>query len=282
MFPYINYVMPFISSYAEKSLMISDAMGYITEQAFRIDRDYFDNNLIMYTLSGCLIVEQYGIEYQIPAGQGILMDLRHAHKYYFSRTEHTEIVWMHFRGVPCQAMLNTLGEQHPLPFFFQDKGFLSGFQSLQTAAMSSPIPDEFEFSSIICSIVSGICSQIHAQSTESASFTAVVSRYVLMHTDEKFDLDTFSRHMNMSKYHFCRRFKEEFSCTPLEYVQQQKINKAKRLLTFTTLPVSEIAYSLSFCDQSHFCRVFTKITGISPNKFRKTYTGQKASAKSPV
>ncbi len=28
MFSYINYVMPFISSYAEKALMINDAMGY--------------------------------------------------------------------------------------------------------------------------------------------------------------------------------------------------------------------------------------------------------------
>lgn len=272
MFPYINYVMPFISTYAEKALMISDAMGCIVDQDFIIDRDYFDNHLIMYTLSGRLIVEQYGMEYQIPAGYGILMDLRHAHKYYFSKAEHTEILWMHFRGAPCQAMLNTLGEQHPLPFFFQGNDFLSGFEALQTAVMKSPVPDEFEISSIICSIVSGICRQIHDLAEESTSFAAVVSRYILMHIDEKFDLDTFSRHMNMSKYHFCRRFKEEFSCTPLEYVQQQKTNKAKRILTFTTLPVSEIAYSLAFCDQSHFCRVFTKITGISPSKFRKTYS----------
>ena len=90
------------------------------------------------------------------------------------------------------------------------------------------------------------------------SVQLVPLEYEALHIDEKFDLDAFSRHMNMSKYHFCRRFKEEFSCTPLEYVQQQKINKAKRILTFTTLPVSEIAYSLAFCDQSHFCRVFTK------------------------
>lgn len=214
--------MTFISDYAEKALMISDAMGYITEQDFRIDRDYFDNNLIMYTLSGCLTVEQYGKHYQVTASHGILMDLRHVHKYYFSKTEHTEILWMHFRGVPCQTMLNTLCEQHPLPFFFQGKEFLSGFESLQTAVMKTPIPNEFEISSLICSIVSRICSQVYTQTAESTCFTADASRYVLTHIDEKINLDSFSRHMNISKY--------------------------------------------------HFCRVFTKATGITPKKFRKTYS----------
>lgn len=272
MFSYINYVMPFISDYAENTLMISDAMGYIVDQDFRIDRDYFNNNLIMYTLCGCLTVEQYDRQYQVTAGQGILMDLRHAHKYYFSKTEHTEILWMHFRGVPCQTMLNTLEEQYSLPFFFQGDDFLSGFESLQTLVMETAIPNEFEISSLIYSIVSRICSRIHTQAVESASFTSVASRYILTHIDEKINLDALSQYMNMSKYHFCRKFKEEFSSTPLEYIQQQKINKAKRILIFTMLPVSEIAYSLDFCDQSHFCRVFTNIVGITPNKFRKIYS----------
>ncbi len=95
----------------------------IVDQTFRIDRDCFDNHLIMYTLSGCLIVEQYGSEYRIPASHGILMNLHHAHKYYFSQTEHTEILWMHFRGTPCRAMLSALGEQHSFPFFFQKDSF---------------------------------------------------------------------------------------------------------------------------------------------------------------
>lgn len=272
MFPFVNYVMPFISSYAEKSLLISDAMGYIVDQDFLIDRTYFDNNLIMYTLSGCLIVEQCGKCYQITAGQGILMDLRHAHKYYFRETVHTEILWLHFRGTPCNTMLNVLGEQHPLPFIFQDASFISGFKALQTAVLKSPLPDEFECSSIIYSIVSRICSLIYTRSAENSGFSTSVSHYILIHIDEKFRLNTISKHMNMSKYHFCRKFREEFSCTPVEYIQQQKINKAKRMLIFTSAPISEIACSLSFYDQSHFCKIFTKTVGIPPNQFRKSYS----------
>ncbi len=138
--------------------------------------------------------------------------------------------------------------------------------------MKTPIPDEFEISSIVYSIVSDICSQIHTQAAEHVSFAAVASRYILIHIDEKFNLDTFSQYMNMSKFYFCRKFKEEFSCSPFEYIQQQKINKAKRILIFTSLSISEIAYNLAFYDQSHFCKVFTRLTGVSPNKFRKTYS----------
>lgn len=269
MYPYINYVTPYISSYAEKSLMISDAMGYIDDPDFIIDRNYFNNHLIMYTMSGCLIVEQYGSQYRIYKGQGILMDLRQPHKYYFSGHEKTKIIWMHFRGAPCGAMLDTLCEQHSLPFTFRGGDFPTGFETLQSAVAETQLPDESEISAIIYSIVTDVCGQVHEQDSDYAgSFTASAARYVMTHIDEKISLDNFASFMDMSKYHFCRRFKEEFACTPFEYIQKQKINKAKRILLFTNLPLSEIACSLSFCDQSHFSRVFTKEVGITPLKYR--------------
>ena len=270
MYPYVNYVTPYISSYAEKSLMISDAMGYIDDPDFIIDRDYFNNHLIMYTLTGCIIVEQYGLQYRIPEGQGILMDLRQPHKYYFSKKEKTEIIWMHFRGEPCRSMLDMLCEQHDLPFIFSGGSFVTGFETLQSTVTASRLPDESVVSSVIYSIVTDICGQVHSRNSGYAdSFEASAARYVMTHIDEKISLEDFAAHLGMSKYHFCRRFKEEFSCTPFEYIQQQKINKAKRILLFTNLPLSEIACSLSFYDQSHFSRVFTKEVGITPLKYRK-------------
>ena len=49
---YISHVAPFLSDFAEETLMVSDAMGYESNPDFLIDRSNFNNNLIMYVLSG--------------------------------------------------------------------------------------------------------------------------------------------------------------------------------------------------------------------------------------
>ncbi|MDW7690808.1 helix-turn-helix domain-containing protein [Flammeovirgaceae bacterium SG7u.111] len=46
------------------------------------------------------------------------------------------------------------------------------------------------------------------------------------------------------------------------------ISEAKRLLLYTGMSVTEIAYSLNFKDNSHFTKYFKRNTGVTPNSFR--------------
>lgn len=267
---YVSHVTPFLSDFADETLMVSDAMGYESDPDFLIDRNHFNNNLIMYVLSGRLVAEQYGETHDILPGHGILMDLRDTHKYYFGEKGHTEILWLHFRGTPVDAVINHLHAGSMLPLHFEDTSFETHFAALYRLAAAKQLPNEFDFSCAVYSILMHVCKTAHInEPAEMDGFALAVSRYIYAHLDDPPGLDAFAGHMKMSKYHFCRKFRQEFDCTPLEYIQQQKINKAKRLLIYTTLPAAEIACRLSFYDQSHFCRVFTRLTGTSPGKFRK-------------
>jgi AraC family transcriptional regulator, transcriptional activator of pobA len=51
-------------------------------------------------------------------------------------------------------------------------------------------------------------------------------------------------------------------------IRQRVLTEAKRQLVFTSQPIHEIAYDLTFADPSHFARFFRKQTGISPQAFR--------------
>lgn len=55
------------------------------------------------------------------------------------------------------------------------------------------------------------------------------------------------------------------------HVQDEIILQAKRQLVYTKASVKEIAHSLGFGDYSYFTRLFTKVTGVSPTLFRRTY-----------
>jgi AraC family transcriptional activator of pobA len=55
------------------------------------------------------------------------------------------------------------------------------------------------------------------------------------------------------------------------HIEQRRIVEAQRLLAHTALTVSEIAYSLSFHDTSHFAKAFRNRLGLAPLAYRQQY-----------
>ena len=89
--------------------------------------------------------------------------------------------------------------------------------------------------------------------------------------DHKFDaikLEQIARALNVSKFHFCRRFKLETGLTFVEYLSRGRIEQAKLLLHNKNMRVSEIAYEVGFQSLTHFNRTFRKLVGSSPTEYR--------------
>jgi AraC family transcriptional activator of pobA len=65
-------------------------------------------------------------------------------------------------------------------------------------------------------------------------------------------------------------FRKFNSKSPLQFIQERKMLEAKRLLTYTTKQIKEIAYDLGFEDIQTFSRFFKRNEGISPSKYKET------------
>ncbi len=76
----------------------------------------------------------------------------------------------------------------------------------------------------------------------------------------------------VSRFHFARMFRLRTGYSPMKYVQNQRIERAKHLLRHDDANISTIAAALGFFDQSHFSRVFRKVTGVSPGRYAKRDT----------
>lgn len=85
------------------------------------------------------------------------------------------------------------------------------------------------------------------------------------------DIDSLADISCLSKDHFIRLFKKETGTTPLQYINQKKIEKAQLILITDNMPVKNIAYLLAYEDHSYFNRLFKKVTGITPQQYRKIY-----------
>jgi len=91
--------------------------------------------------------------------------------------------------------------------------------------------------------------------------------YMKSKFNENLKLENLAQISGLSKYHFLRKFKEEFNMTPHAYLLQIRIQNAKNML-LNQDSLTDIALSCGFSDQSHFTRVFNKVYGMSPGKLR--------------
>ena len=95
-----------------------------------------------------------------------------------------------------------------------------------------------------------------------------IDEYIDSHLDSPLDAQELAAVVRMSVSHFTRCFYKSVGLTPHRYVVQCRVMRARELLTTTDLPLTEIALTSGFADQSHFSRRFHELVGIPPGAFR--------------
>lgn len=68
---------------------------------------------------------------------------------------------------------------------------------------------------------------------------------------------------------FIRRFRRATGLTPIQYVQQLRVDRSKRLLEQTSLSVEDICWKMGYEDAAFFRRLFKRLTGVTPGTYRK-------------
>jgi AraC-like DNA-binding protein len=86
-----------------------------------------------------------------------------------------------------------------------------------------------------------------------------------------FSQEDVAAKLGMGYSWFRRMFKEYTGVPPAQYRLQQKLLRAKELLTGTSMNISEVAYKLHFENVSQFSTFFRKKTGLTPSRFREEY-----------
>ena len=102
-----------------------------------------------------------------------------------------------------------------------------------------------------------------------ADLVNVIIRYFSRHVNERISLDDVCSKVNYSRSFICKTFKEQTGETLFSYFNRMKIDEARRLLTETSLTVTDIAARLGFSEVKYFCSLFKKLTGVTPVVYRE-------------
>lgn len=131
--------------------------------------------------------------------------------------------------------------------------------------------DKVESRGIVFQLLSRFFKQGQSKIEMEDNRIAKTVLYIRKHLNEAIELEKLAEISCLSKDHFIRLFKKELGTTPLQYINQKKIEKAQLLLITEELAVKEIAFQLAFEDYSYFNRLFKKITDVTPQEYRRLY-----------
>jgi len=87
--------------------------------------------------------------------------------------------------------------------------------------------------------------------------------------ERKVSLDDLAREAGMSPSLFISRFKQLTGLPPYHFQLACRLEKAKRLLAETDMPITQLALDLGFCASQHFSGHFKRAFGLTPSAWRK-------------
>jgi len=103
----------------------------------------------------------------------------------------------------------------------------------------------------------------------SARKQKLVVEFIDAHIAEKISLARLAKLAELSRYHFAHVFKQTFGVPPHRYQAARRMERATDLLLQSTLPVTQVAIRVGFCETSSFTRAYRRYAGVTPSARRR-------------
>jgi AraC family transcriptional regulator len=97
----------------------------------------------------------------------------------------------------------------------------------------------------------------------------LIDHHLAEEEEGRVPLRVVAKEVGISYFHFSRAFKQSIGTSPTNYIAERRIERAKKLIQETDLPISEIAIRSGFSSQSHFTTCFRRFAKVTPKSFRK-------------
>jgi len=265
------------------SLLHITDIGYYpnAKYHYRKRNEPINQYVFIYCVKGTGWFNVYGQRYEVHADQYFILPAGEPHVYASYENNPWTIYWIHFKGKVALAyaqgaaqpidvapnihsrinLRNSLFEEmfNTIKMGYSNENlryvcaslhyYLGTFRYLQQYREADQRNDEVD-------------DPIHA-----------VLHYMSENVEKHITMDEFAKYIGYSVSHFSFMFNQHTGYSPIAYFNILKIQHACQLLDFTDMKINQISFKIGIDDSYYFSRLFTKIMGVSPLKYRRIKKG---------
>lgn len=111
--------------------------------------------------------------------------------------------------------------------------------------------------------------RLRTRGARPTGLVAAIRGYIQKHLSEPLPLERLARQAGLSKFHFCRHYRQQTGRTPMEEVRVLRMSRARDLLQTTNLPMKAIASAVGLADEFRLSHLFRRYHGVAPGALRR-------------
>lgn len=250
------------------------AFGYYpSAHGHRMARQRPDDYLVIYCISGTATVTIGDAHYHATAGDLVLLPAAVPHVYTADEQDPWSIYWVHLNGDDLPrwfARLNANQGAVRRPGL-HDRLVMDFRSLLSLSSAGYSIAMGLHAASLSRSLLSYAWLLLQRQQHDSAEIDIdALHLFMQQHLHQRLTLEQLSDAARApSRYQFIRQYKTLTGQTPIQAFLHMKVSRACYLLEISDASVANIALEFGFDDAYYFSRLFKKVVGLSPAKYRQ-------------
>lgn len=251
---------------------------------------------MLFVMKGTLYMTEDDVPFEITAGSLLVLEPNRLHVGHRPCEEETEIYWLHLAHPEPVRTMDSGHIPWSTPF---TKGsnldvtphrqvmYIPKFTSLHTPSIlpflqrmmelhlslspATSLPLQGQLAGLLTELQSAMRLQYAPRSRILCDQTI---SYLEQHISRPFDAKHMEETLHFHVDYLSRCLKKYTGLSPLQYLHELQISKAKSLLENTSLPISEIGVLIGIENANYFIRLFRKKLGMTPGQYRSTRLGR--------
>lgn len=191
-------------------------------------------------------------------------------KIHYKALEEWSITWLGLYGDTVNKYMDFLGvnPQNPILHITLYDELSSVMERIFTVSDDISLSSKLHISGLIYEFFSVLMK--NSTLNPKTDFIDTALNIINYNFCEKITIDYVATRLSLEPAYFSRKFAEYIGISPKKYILNRRMERAKELLSCSDASIFEIANSVGYEDQFYFCRIFKKMTSLSPSEYRKT------------